>query len=109
VLNDEPQPNDNDAYYFFSIGGDGPIATPWRTGVIYVLPRDTFVQQVLDNSSDIKLQTAQWASADAVKPLMKFTVPPDDFPFLQQVRIHDPKITMERASKNPNGFPWLDA
>lgn len=109
VLGDEgAPPNQSDMHYFFSIGSDGPIATPWREGTLYVLPRDTFVQQVLDDSGDIKLQTAQWASADVVKPLMKLAVQPDDFPFLQQVRIHDPKATMERASKNPNGFPWID-
>lgn len=34
--------------------------------------------------------------------------PPEDFPFLAEIRGHDDAHILERAKSDPDGFPWLD-
>ena len=55
-----------------------------------------------------RVHIAQWASPEAVVPLAKITVGPEDFPVLAQMRGHVDEITFPRARANPDGFPWLD-
>ncbi|CAN5665069.1 hypothetical protein BH10CHL1_BH10CHL1_48670 [soil metagenome] len=95
-------------YYFFSINGDALPHNPWRNGMIYLLPRASFVQQARARYQGIEIDLAQWASSIPVKPLAKLAVQPEDFPFLPQILPHDPAVIRERASANPDGFPWMD-
>jgi hypothetical protein len=95
-------------YYFFSINGDALPHAPWRAGMIYVLPGDTFEQQRRVRIRGVEIDLAQWASLVPVKPLARLAVRPDDFPFLSHIHPHDPAVIRERARADPDGFPWID-
>lgn len=92
-------------YYYFSVNADALPHRPWRTGTVYVLPRDGFEQQE-SHRPDIEL--THWRSFAPVKPLAKVSISPDDFPFLDRVRGHDFEVVRRRALEDPDGFPWLD-
>lgn len=95
-------------YYFFSINSDALPTQPWRSGTIYILPRASFVPQPHRQYRGLTIDTSQWASLVAVRPLARLTVSPEDFPFLAHIHPHDPQVIRERASLNPGGFPWMD-
>jgi hypothetical protein len=95
-------------YYFFSIGGDDLPAQPWREGTVYLLPGETFERQARWVRDGLTIEAAQAASLVPVRPLAKLHVAPSDFPFLDQVRRHDPVVLRPRAEADPDGFPWLD-
>jgi hypothetical protein len=57
---------------------------PWTNGTMYILPRETFVQQ---RNSRGELYD-EWASKVAVRPLAKLEVIPADFPFLSDVQYY---------------------
>lgn len=101
--NGKPEP-----YYFFSVDEDALPNYPWHNGTVYILPRDTFEQQATREYQGLKIESTQWASLVAVKPLAKLTVTPEDFPFLTQMNGHNPQIIAERSATNPDGFPWRD-
>lgn len=98
----------SDRYYFFSINEDALPHHPWVPGTIYILPRDTFEQQEPLPYRGVMIEIDQWASEVPVRPLAKVHIEPGDFPFLAEVRGHDPKTIFELATNNPEGFPWLD-
>ncbi|MEO8285327.1 MAG: hypothetical protein ABI670_02700 [Chloroflexota bacterium] len=106
VLDSDKKPGD--PIYFFSINDDALPHRPWRNGMIYLLPSATFEQQPLDDYKGVDAEIAQWASLVPVKPLAKLAIVPDDFPFLSRIRGHNLKEVMERATANPDGFPWVD-
>ena len=85
-----------------------PAQEPWRPGTVYLLPADTFEQDAIDDDPDGSFESAERASLEPVIPVAKLTVEPDDFPFRQQIRRHDPDVVMARAKADPDGFPWLD-
>ncbi len=93
-----------ESLYFFSVNDDALPHQPWRSGTLYILPRNTFEPQ----TNDPNYGTAQWRSLRPVKPLAKITIEPADFPFLEQIRGHDPETLITRANADPAGFPWLD-
>jgi hypothetical protein len=95
-------------YYFFSVNRDALPYNPWRSGMIYLLPRHSFEPQPLQQYRGAMVEIAQWASRVPVKPLAKLAVAPEDFPFLGQIRPHDPAVIQARAAADPEGFPWLD-
>ncbi len=98
------------SYYFFSVGGTASElpAAPWRSGAVYVLPDATFEQQTMPQRDGLTMESTQVASLVVVRPLAKLAITPADFPFLHQIRRHDPATIRERAHANPDGFPWLD-
>jgi hypothetical protein len=85
-------------WYFFS--ARTPDGRPrFGRGSLYVLPRDGFVlQPPLGGAID----TAQWASTNAVQPLVRIDVGPEDFPFREHVVTHSERepilVTMMRAA-----------
>lgn len=93
-------------YYFFSISQAALAQQPWRTGTLYLLPRQTFVAQPALPFGDSQVQVAQLASFASVRPLAKLTVAPDDFPFLKQIRGHDDRRLQEYATALQTGAPW---
>jgi len=95
-------------FYFFSITEAALRERPWRRGMIYLLPRGTFERQPPKRRGDAEIDIAQWASLVSVTPLAKLPVGPDDFPFLAAIRGHDDKTLFERATADPEGFPWMD-
>jgi hypothetical protein len=53
---------------------------PWKKGVIYILPRATFVPEYRE---------IQWLSFEAVRPIAKLWIEPQDWPLLHHVREKD--------------------
>ena len=94
--------------YYFSITNHVLPKRPWREGVMYVLPREGFVQQPRYQMQNWTVDDPHWASLEPIKPLVKLLVKPEDFPFLSQIRGHDDAELMQRAAANPTGFPWLE-
>ncbi len=101
------------SFYFFSVGSANPDVVlpdrPWRAGTVYLLPADTFERQEVEQLHGLDIESMQVASLVPVRPLAKLAIEPDDFPFLHQIRRHDPATIRERALADPEGFPWLDA
>ncbi|TMK73946.1 MAG: hypothetical protein E6G50_00600 [Actinobacteria bacterium] len=65
--------------YYFSISADPRAAESWRTGWIYIVPRETFHQHRAGS---------EWMSQVAVRPLARLRIEPTDFPFLGDVVRH---------------------
>ena len=97
------------AYYFFSISRSALDQQPWRDGIVYLLPADTFETQKSIMEGDHEIQIAQVASLTPVRPIAKLRVGPEDFPFLHAIRGHDNAVISARAAADPAGFPWVDS
>ncbi len=95
-------------FYLFSISQEAMKKGPYCEGMIYILARDGFVQDPLQHFGEVEVDILQWAGRHAASPLARLRVSPADFPFLAQVRPHDPAVLHARIAENPNGFPWLD-
>ena len=93
-------------FYVFSISQSALPSQPWRTGTVYLLPRQTFTQQAPLAFGPNEVRIAQLASLEAVRPLAKLTVTPEDFPFLGQIRGHDDNRLQEYATALQTGAPW---
>jgi hypothetical protein len=68
-----------ESHYYFSIGTDPTRRDAWRSGWIYVVPRQTF---------RLHPSGPEWLSPTAVRPLARLRVDPSDFPFLGDVTQH---------------------
>jgi hypothetical protein len=97
------------SYYFFSISRSALDQQPWREGIVYLLPADTFETQKSIIDGDQEIQIAQVASLTPVRPAAKLRVGPGDFPFLEAIRGHDNEVVFSRAAADPAGFPWVDS
>lgn len=91
--------------YQFSLNQEMLGQFPWTQGVIYVLPRATFVQ-LQDDAGDL---TAEWAGNTAVEPLAMVPVGPEDFPFLDQVRGHDDTSILRLSDLTETLFKGCDS
>ncbi|MBO0825003.1 MAG: hypothetical protein J2P27_14290 [Actinobacteria bacterium] len=98
-----------DRYYFFSISRRALARRPWRGGMVYLLPADSFQLQPRRAVGQVTFQIAQAASPVPVTPVAKLAVGPGDFPFLEQVRGHDDELLRARIAADPDGFPWVEA
>jgi hypothetical protein len=96
----------HDPLYVFSVSQSALVNHPWRTGVVYLLPRSTFITQPSMAFGSNQVHFAQLASLEPVQPLAKLTVTPDDFPFLSQIRGHDDERLQEYATALQTGAPW---
>jgi hypothetical protein len=72
--------------YNFSINQEWLDKDPWHSGMLYVLPRQTFRQLPMSASGGM---SNEWVSELPVKPLVRIPIAPEDFPFLAQVGGHD--------------------
>ena len=93
------------AHYFFSISQQAVDRQPYQNGVVYLLPSDTFVRQPIKQVGSWRVYIAQLASAEAVTPLAKLEVTPEDFPFLAQMRTHEDHRLAEYAEALQRGLP----
>jgi hypothetical protein len=93
-------------YYVFSVSESALPGQPWRTGTVYLLPRDTFITQSPMAFGAYQVHVAQLASFEPVQPLAKLTLAPHDFPFLMQIRGHDDQRLQEYATALQTGAPW---
>jgi hypothetical protein len=96
-------------YYFFSISRQAVDRQPYHAGVVYLLPRESFVSQPPQQLGLLRIHVAQLASATPVVPLAKLAVAPEDFPFLAQMRTHDDARLAEYGEAMARGLPWPDA
>jgi len=96
----------HDPLYVFSVSQSALASQPWRTGVVYLLPRTTFTVQPSMTFGSNQVHFAQLASLEPVQPLAKLTVAPADFPFLSQIRGHDDQRLQEYATALQTGAPW---
>ena len=104
----KPDGSFSDPHYFFSIDDQTYLRQPWRTGTIYLLPREGFIAKPISYKRGMTLQIMEWASVHEVAPIARLTVGPQDFPFLNQVRSHNLARLIEQANADPEGFPWLE-
>jgi hypothetical protein len=98
--------NLSDPRYIFSVSTQALPQRPWRTGTVYLLPRDTFEEQQPFPFGDHEVRVPQLASLEPVAPLARLEVAPQDFPFLDQVRGHVDARLKEYAQALQTGAPW---
>ncbi len=81
------------AVYNFSINREQLSERPFRKGVLYLLPRKTFVRLKLGGEA----LANEWASELPVRPVARLPVEPEDFPFLERIGGHDdgPLVRMQ--------------
>ena len=93
-------------YYCFSISQQAVAHEPYVNGYVYLLPSPTFVRQPSIQFGPWQVHIAQLASVEAVTPLAKLAVTPEDFPFLAQMRVHDDARLGAFATAMGQGLPW---
>jgi hypothetical protein len=72
--------------YHFSVDHSHVGGDIWRTGTLYLLPRDSFrPSPYFPGGPD----SNEWASPEDMRPLKRIAVEPEDFPFREQVGGHD--------------------
>lgn len=94
--------------YHFSISRSELAKKPWRNGTVYLLLRETFVEQPAVPFDSVQVKIPQLASLVAVSPLARIQVAPSDFPFLEQVRGHDDARLHEYMIAMQTGAPLPD-
>jgi hypothetical protein len=83
-------------YYHVAIDAESLRARPWRVGMVYVLPPDSF-----------ELSHGQeWVSRAPVRPLASVPVEPRDFPFLDRINASDWRLGGTWPTFE--GTPYLD-
>ena len=94
--------------YHFSISRSELAKKPWRNGIVYLLPRATFVEQPAVFVEPVQVKIPQLASLVAVSPLARMQVAPSDFLFLEQVRGHNDARLHEYMIAMQTGAPLPD-
>ena len=104
VLDSEGRPGT--PHYYFSVGRRAVQKQPWRSGYVYFLPADTFVEQAAGEYAGLSARILQLASPVPVAPLARLRVAPADFPFLAQIRGHEDERLAEYAQAVMTAGPW---
>lgn len=73
-------------YHFYSLKEQTVLNGPWTSGELYFLPDKAF-----KHSGGGRIQFDEWVSSEAVEPVLKLAVEPEDFYFLHKVSIHGEK------------------
>jgi len=97
-----------EAYYYFSVSRNALARRPWRTGYVYLLPADTFVEQPGGLYGGHQARVPQLASPVAVTPFARLRVEPRSFPFLGHIRGHDDERLGEYARAVMAAEAWPD-
>lgn len=92
--------------YVFSISQAALRQKPWRKGMVYLLPGDTFINQPSLQFGSYEVRVPQLASLVSVKPFARLEVTPDDFPFLTDIRGIDDTRLAEYGQAMQSGAPW---
>ena len=92
--------------YVFAVSRPALLQQPWRTGMIYLLPGDTFVNQPSLRFGPYEVRVPQLASLVPVKPFARLEVDPGDFPFLKDIRGIDDARLPEYGQAMQAGAPW---
>lgn len=99
----------SDPFYFFSITHSVLVQNPWRTGAVYIIPRNTFEQEAPQHIMGMEITFPHWISTLPARPEAKLLVDPLDFPFLSQIHGHNDEKLTHLARTDPSGFPWPEA
>ena len=91
--------------YFFSITQSVRIQNPWCEGVIYILPRRTFIQEAPQQMQGAEIIFPHWISSLPAKPVARLLVGPTDFPFLSQIHGHNDEKLVNLYTSHPDVFP----
>jgi hypothetical protein len=108
ILLMDPEGRPGVPHYFFSITRGALAQRPWRTGYVYFLPPESFVEQPADTYAGHAARVPQLASPVAVTPFARLRVAPGDFPFLAHIRGHDDDRLAEYAQAVMAAAPWPD-
>jgi hypothetical protein len=108
ILLGDPGEGTEKPYYYFSISRGALPRAPWRTGYVYFLPTQTFVEQQPAVYAGQPARVPQLASPVAVKPFARVRVGPTDFPFLDRIRGHDDERLGEYAQAVMTASAWPD-
>lgn len=73
-------------YYYFST--NHKIPNHWTNGTIYFFSKKLFKQGGIVD---------EWVCENEVKPLVKLSVTPDDFPFLNEISSHKESDSMTKT------------
>ena len=95
-----------ETYYYFSVSRQALARRPWRTGCLYLLPADTFVEQPGGVYAGRPARIPQLASPEPVTPFARLRVAPRSFPFLGRIRGHDDARLGEYARAVMAAEPW---
>jgi hypothetical protein len=93
-------------HYYFSISRGALQQRPWRSGYVYLLPTQGFVEQPSGTHGGHVARVPQLASPDPVTPFARLQVAPGDFPFLAHIRGHDDDRLAESAEAVMVAAPW---
>jgi hypothetical protein len=93
-------------HYYFSISRGELHKRPWRTGHVYLLPGESFVEQPAGPYGGHHARVPQLASPVPVRPFARARVAPGEFPFLAQIRGHDDERLAEYAAAVMAAAPW---
>ena len=96
------------AHYYFSVSRQALGRRPWRTGHLYLLPADTFVEQPGAVYAGRPAHVPQLASPSPVTPFARLRVAPRSFPFLGRIRGHDDERLGDYAQAVMPAAPWPD-
>ncbi|WP_069201894.1 hypothetical protein [Bacillus niameyensis] len=75
--------NGKKPFHFYSLTKPTLQNEPWTNGMIYLLQEDSF-----RHISQGTIQFDEWISDEAIEPIAKIEVEPDDFYFLNKVATH---------------------
>jgi hypothetical protein len=92
--------------YVFSINQSALRKQPWRKGMVYLLPGETFVNQPSLTFGSFEVRVPQVASIVPVKPIAQIEVVPEEFPFLKDIRGIDETRLREYGQAMQTGAPW---
>ena len=95
-------------HYYFSISRHALPQRPWRSGYVYLLPADSFVEQAPGPYAGHVARVPQLASPVPVAPFARLRVSSGDFPFLAQIRGHEDERLGEYAQAVMTAAPWPD-
>jgi hypothetical protein len=98
----------DDVYYYFSVSQQALPQRPWRTGYLYLLPADSFVEQPGGVYAGHQARVPQLASPVPVTPFARLRVAPRSFPFLKHIRGHDDERLAEYARAVMAAASWPD-
>jgi len=92
--------------YFFSIPKHLAPLYPYTAGMVYLLPKETFITDQSFPFGEAMVHPAQLASTVPVRPLAKLEIAPEDFPFLTRMRTHENDRLEEYTRALSTGLPW---
>lgn len=96
----------SEPYYVFSVSHGVLLQKPWRTGTVYLLPGETFINEPSLPFGPYEVRIPQLASLVPVKPYARLEVSPEDFPFLNEIRGLDDNRLHEYHVALETGAPW---